>query len=195
MDVPTGWVQVFRGPRLPSQKVAHGTTRAASASATGQPSVIMCSRPICTSGSTRESGRKPRSSPFKGREVECLKAELEEGEEGGSETSPRHRGRCVSNVDRKVRDANCGVGQRARIGAISFGAGKGTSSLIGIRADSSCGKNPLPLIGELRWINAGGTRPGSSRPCCEAAGCGAYSIPEQWRHPANAHFGPSGVGQ
>ena len=153
MEVPTGWVQILRGPRAAITEVAHGTTRAASASATGQPSAARSS----SSHSPSQSGRQPRRSSLEGGEI-AASTRGDGGHgwrgrrvlEGGA--SSQCRGRRMQEIHRQVREAPCRFGSRARIGVVCFDRRQGTSSEVGGRADSANGRGPLfPQIGRPKW--------------------------------------------
>ena len=129
-------------------EMAHGTARAASASATGQPSARRSSSPE-SPDSNREAARlkvvKIQQSltvmgDTDGVAVECLKAEVGEGKKGLPETPTRCRGRRVPEVHSQVLEAHCRVGPRARVGAVRVDQCQGTSSDVGNRAVSSRGR-------------------------------------------------------
>ena len=175
--------------------MAHGTARAASASATGLPSARRSSSP----NSSRESRRQSRSCSFEGGEnpassrgngghrrsgCRVFEGGVGQGEKGLPETPARCRGRRVPEVHREVREAHCRVGPRARVGAVRSDLCQGTSSEVGNRAVSSRGRGtssrrlegPDGSLANTSEFFARRTGPGSSQPCREASGCGARSI-------------------
>ena len=193
MEVPTGWVQVLRGPRRPSQKwpISQPVQRPRQPRVSPVPTGPRAPTALAVMGGHRRSGCR------------VFEGGVGEGKEGLPETSPRYRGRRVLESHRQVREANCRVGPRARVGAVRVDQRQGTSSEVGNGAVSSRGRGtssrglegPDGSLAGTSEFFARITGPGSSQPCREASGGGARSFTCQWGHSTNAHSGSCRVGQ
>ena len=214
MEVPTGWVQVLRGPRPPSQKwpMAQPVQRPRQPQVSPVPAGPRAPTVRVSPDGNREAARLKVvkfqqalavMADTDGVAVECLKAELEKAKKGLPETPARCRGRRVPEVHYQVREAHCRVGPRARVGEVRVDQCQGTSAEVGDRAVSSRGRGtssrrlegPDGSVASTSEFFARRTGPGSSQPCREASGGGARSITCQWGHSTNAHSGSCRVGQ
>ena len=149
MEVPTGWVQVFRGPRPLSQRkpMAQPVQRPRQPWVSPVPAGPRAPMVRVSPDSDCEVARlkvvKIQQAlavmgDTDGVAVECLKADLEKAKEACQRPPTRCRGRQVLEVHH-FREAHCRVGPRARVGAVRVDQCQG-SSKVGDRAVSSRGR-------------------------------------------------------
>ena len=166
MDVPTGWVQVLRGPRLPSQKWPSvprpGQQRQSQVPRSGGPVPQRQNQVPCSGGHVQSSRVQPtRVNPDASRELACatiakLGKALEvmgvqgaccrENQGFGQATSDQRRGRRMSEVHSEVRETHPRVGCGTRRQGSCTQRSEGSSPTIGGRAStaarSQCAPSP-----------------------------------------------------